>query len=387
MAREVVALAVAGRGSAPRSLDGAPFDELLIEGYPVRCGFVTVPEPAFEPGGQHQSHVLVDVLAFSCNYRDKALILRMSVIPADQRFYVIGSELAGRVIGVGEAVRDLGPGDRVMVDGCFGGDVRPWGLPTNHASRSRQVLPASKLMRVPDAMSDEEAAAFAIGGQTSSAMVRRAGLRPGDQVLVTAGTSNTSLFLLQAAAAAGAVVSVATTSGSAADKLRELGAAEVFVIEADGPGFDKHPGIAARARQAGGFRAVLDPYFDLYLERSLPVIAVWGSYVSCGLERQFPRHGSFPAGVRPEPVLHDSTLADCLRRNVSLIMNCLGSTDDLRVSLDRFARGGLRTVIDSVVGCDSGGAAGSFISRTFCDRGRFGKVVAWYGPDGAGSRP
>jgi Alcohol dehydrogenase GroES-like domain len=170
-----------------RSFGGGPFDELIIEGYPVRCGFVSVPEPVFEPDGQHRSDVLVDVRAFSCNYRDKALILRMSVIPADRGFYVIGSELGGRVIAVGAAVGELAPGDRVMIDGFFGGGVRPWGLPTNHASRSRQVLPARKLMRVPDAMSDEEAAAFPIGGQTSCAMVRRAGLRPGHRPLQPRG--------------------------------------------------------------------------------------------------------------------------------------------------------------------------------------------------------
>jgi NADPH:quinone reductase-like Zn-dependent oxidoreductase len=198
----VIALAVAGRGSAVRSVDGGPFDELEVEGYPVRCGFVAVSEPVFEPDGRHRSHVLVEVRAFSCNYRDKALMLRMSVIGAEHGFYVIGSELAGCVAAVGVDVRDLAPGDRVMVDGSFGGDARPWGLPTNHASRYRQVLPASKLMRVPEAMSDEEAAAFSIGGQTSCSMVRRAGVRPGDEVLVTAGTSNTSLFLVQAAAAA-----------------------------------------------------------------------------------------------------------------------------------------------------------------------------------------
>lgn len=375
----MVGLAIAGRGSSARSADGQPFDELVLEGYPVRCGFVTVAEPAFEPDGQHKSHVLVDVRAFSCNYRDKALILRMSVIPADTGFYVIGSELAGRVAAVGAKVRDLAPGDRVMIDGCFGGDVRPWGLPTNHASRSRQVLPADKLIRVPDGMSDEEAAAFPIGGQTSWAMVRRAGIGPGDEVLVTAGTSNTSLFLVQAAAAAGGVVSVTTTSGSVAARLRELGAAEVFVVDADGPGFDKHPGIGARARQAGGFRAVLDPFFDLYLERSLPVIAPWGAYVSCGLERQFPPHGSFYAALSPRPVLHDTSLAACLARNVSLILNCLGATDDLRAALDRFAQGSLRVVIDTVVSCDSGGAASALVSRTFCDRGRLGKVVGRYG--------
>ncbi len=379
MGLDALALAVAGQGSAVRSFDGRPFEELVLEGYPVRCGFVAVPEPAFEPDGQHGSHVLVDVRAFSCNYRDKALILRMSVIPADRGFYVIGSELAGQVVAAGAAVRDLAPGDRVMVDGCFGGDIRPWGLPTNHASRSRQVLPASKLMRVPDTMSDEDAAAFSVGGQTSWAMVRRAGLRSGDEVLITAGTSNTSLFLLQAAAAAGAVASVTTTSGSAEARLRELGAAEVFVIDAAGPGFDKHPGIGARARKAGGFWAVLDPYFDLYLERALPVIATGGTYVSCGLERQFPPRGSLFQGPGPRPVLHDSSLAACLPRNVSLIMNCLGATDDLRSSLDLFMQGRLRLVIDTVVTSGPAGSAGAFVSRTFGDRGRLGKVVGRYG--------
>jgi NADPH:quinone reductase-like Zn-dependent oxidoreductase len=379
VAAEVVALAVAGQGSSVGSADGRPFDELVLEGYSVRCGFVGVAEPAFEPDGQHSSHVLVDVRAFSCNYRDKALILRMSVIPSDSGFYVIGSELAGRVVAVGAAVRDLAPGDRVMVDGCFGGEIRPWGLPTNHASRSRQVLPASKLIRVPDAMSDEEAAAFSIGGQTSCAMVRRAGIGPGDEVLVTAGTSNTSLFLVQAAAAVGGVVSVTTRSGSAEALLRELGAAEVFVVDAGRSGLDEHPGIGARARKAGGFRAVLDPFFDLYLQRSLPVIATWGTYVSCGLERQFPPAGSIYAGLGPRPVLHDISLGACLPRNVSLIMNCLGATDDLRTGLDRFVQGRLRVVIDTVVCSESGGAAGAFVSRTFCDRGRLGKVVGRYG--------
>jgi len=60
-------------------------------------------------------------------------------------------------------------------------------------------------------------------------------------------------------------------------------------------------------------------------------------------------------------------------------MNCLGATGDLRTSLGLFAQGKLRVVLDTVIRSDSAGAAGEFLSRTFCDRGRLGKVVSRYG--------
>ena len=50
-----------------------------------------------------------------------------------------------------------------------------------------------------------------------------------------------------------------------------------------------------------GFDAVLDPYFDLHLNRSVPVLASFGRYVTCGVERQFPESGT--TSMAPEPVL------------------------------------------------------------------------------------
>lgn len=232
MASSSKALAVAGRSSVARTADGVALDEVEIDGYPVRCGFVEVDEPDFDPFGRHRDCAHVEVRSFSCNYRDKALILLAAATASEPRFYVTGSEMVGAVLAVGAEVEDLAEGDQVMVDGCYGGPVKPWGLPTNHASRSRQVLPARKLARVPAEMKDEEAAAFSVGGQTSWAMVRRAGVTKGDEVLVTAGTSNTSLFLLQAATVAGATVSVTTRSAAARKVLEHLGAAQVFVVEA-----------------------------------------------------------------------------------------------------------------------------------------------------------
>lgn len=372
------ALAVAGSGSVVRTSEGAALDELEIDGYRVRCGFVAVDEPGFDPLDRHRDCALVEVRSFSCNYRDKALVLLATALASETRFYVVGSELAGRVLAVGAAVEHLAEGDRVMVDGFFGGQVKPWGLPTNHASRSRQVLPASKLARVPAGMKDEEAAAFSIGAQTSWAMVRRAGITKGDEVLVTAGTSNTSLFLLQAAIAAGATVSVTTRSGAARGVLERLGAAEVFVVGPSGPGFDQDPHIGARARAAGGFRAVLDPYFDLYLERSLPVVAEGGTYVSCGFERQYPRRDLVPQEAGQRPVLHDRVLARCLTRNVTIMMNCLGATSDLETALEHYRENKLCVVLDSVKADNASGAARDFLSRTFCEPDRLGKVVCEY---------
>jgi NADPH:quinone reductase-like Zn-dependent oxidoreductase len=379
-----VGLVIAGSGADVDLdvTDGAPLDHMELEGYDVRCGFVPLDDPAFDPDGEHRDSGLVAVRAFSCNYRDKAFVLRMAIAPGQRGVYVIGSELCGHVLAVGSDVDGLTPGDRVMVDGCFGTEVRPWGLPTNHASRTLQVLPARKLFRVPDAMSDEVAAAFAIGGQTSFSMVRRAGIVPGARVLVTAGTSNTSIFLLQSARLAGGDVSVTTTSGSRAviEHLEALGASRVFRVEPEGQGFDDDQAIAEYIKDGGGFAAVLDPFCDLYLERSLPVLASFGTYVTCGVERQFPPKSALERALVPRPVLHDNVLGRSLTRNVSVVLNCLGSTEDLDDAMQAYRSGRLQVPLDRVIDGESPGPRGAaaFLSRTFCERGRFGKVVYRY---------
>lgn len=368
-------LAIACEGADVRAHVDAPLEAIEIEGYEVRCGFVSVNEVDFDPDGPNRLDAVVEVRAFSCNYRDKGLILRAATTPSDRGFYVIGSELAGRIVAVGSDVSTLEPGDRVMVDGYFGSGARPWGLPTNHASRSLQALPARKLMHVPDAMSDAVAAAFSIGAQTGFSMIRRSGVGPGSEVLVTAGSSNTSLFLLQAARAAGATVSVTTTSPAASSRLRALGAAQVFVVEPDGPRFDRAEGVADYAIEVGGFAAVLDPFFDLYLERAVPVLASSGVYVTCGLERQFPSRAEVLGGFVRRPVLHDDVLGAALARNVSITANCLGSTADLESAVGAFVAGQIQVELDRVLEAES---AAAFLSRTYCERDRLGKVVYRY---------
>jgi len=368
-----VGLGIGGARTEMTDAAGAPFGSVEIAGYEVRCGFVPVEPPTFDPGDEHRDGALVRVRTFSCNYRDRALTLWMSVLPRPRGFYLIGSELGGEVVAVGDAVVNVRPGDRVMIDGYFGTGTQPWGLPTNHTSRELQVLPARKLVVVPERMSDVEAAAFSVGAQTSYSMVRRGGIEPGANVLVTAATSNTSLFLAQAARNAGGDVTMTTGSEAKAERVRNFGFERVFVVPRDDAPFDGTGDLADHARDLEGFDAVLDPYFDLHLNRSLPVLASFGRYVTCGFERQFPEAGT--TSMAPESVLDSSVLARALERNVAIVANCLGSTADLEHAVDDFTKGRITVPIDSVMDADSPAA---FLRRTFSDPDRFGKVVCRY---------
>src|SRR5262245_31053596 len=90
-------LGIGGKGTEQTTATGAPFETMDLGGYEVRSGFVSVGLPDFDPGGEHRDAAVVRVRAFSCNYRDRALILRMAVLPKPRGFYLIGSEFGGEV--------------------------------------------------------------------------------------------------------------------------------------------------------------------------------------------------------------------------------------------------------------------------------------------------
>ena len=377
------ALGICGKGSSLPSKYGSAVERLVIEGYEVSCGFFPARYPSFDPGGNERHSVLLATTAFSCNYRDKALILRMANMPLESSFYPIGSELSGTVVEVGTAVDNLKVGDRVMIDGYYASGEQPWGIPTNHASRRFQVIRGSKLKRVPETMTDLEAASFSIGGQTSFSMVRRAGVVDGTQVLVTGGSSNTSLFLMMAARYAGGRVSVTTTTAGKADMLLSLGADRVFVVDPQGDGLHKDEVIREYVKDTGGFDVVLDPFADLYLAQSIHVMAVGGRYISCGVERQFPPADREVTMPSERPLLDEMGFLTVMTRNLQIIGNCIGTTEDLDNALAAWENGQLPVSIDSVFGpgntnAASPGGAADFLSRTYLERDRIGKVVYRY---------
>src|SRR5262249_20762329 len=75
-----------------------------LHGVPGNCGIVATMPPAFESGEKDRRKALVKITAFSCNYRDQALILAACRKGPENSFYIIGSDFVGEVIAVGEDV-------------------------------------------------------------------------------------------------------------------------------------------------------------------------------------------------------------------------------------------------------------------------------------------
>lgn len=364
-----------GRSAVPGV---GPLPHVRVDGAVVGCGMVPASEPAFQPASPDDAgRVLVEVLAFSCNYRDKAFFQAMSTLERD-RFTAVGSEFMGVVRQVGQAVATLRPGDRVITNQHYvgvarGADGVRHGVVSNQASRRYHVLPEQKLRRIPDCMSNEVGGAFGLNTQTAYSMIRRAGPAPGARVLVTSATSNTSLALIGGLLARGLEVYAATTTPAWVPRLRELGVRDVLCAPRAGGGFRGGDAAERFARAAGGFDCVMDPFYDLHLETAVRLMNPFATYVTCGLFAQNP-YAARESGT-DVPVDVRGVMEAAIVRNLSIVGNCIGVTDDLDRAIADFESGALRPVLDRSYG---GGDAADFLDRTYNDPGRFGKVVFHY---------
>jgi NADPH2:quinone reductase len=131
----------------------------------------------------------------------------------------IGLEGAGVVEAVGPDVEGLQPGDRVAYAGG------PLG-----AYAERRNLPADRLVRLPDAITDQQAAAMMLQGMTAEYLLRRTyAVQPGDTVLVHAAAGGVGLIACQWASHLGATVIGTVGSDAKAELARAHGCAHPIV--------------------------------------------------------------------------------------------------------------------------------------------------------------
>jgi NADPH:quinone reductase-like Zn-dependent oxidoreductase len=219
----------------------------------------------------------------------------------------------------------------------------------------------------------EVAAAFPVGAQTAFSIIRRAGIGPGANVLITAATSNTSLFVISALAGRARVYGTTSKSGKERE-LRDLGVTEVIRLH-DGPEFIRNEGrIAEVVRRSGGFNCVIDPFADLYSGPALDVLSFGGKYITCGFMDQYTDLTGAETS-RPAACFEKERWSQIILRNLQIVGNCLGSSADLSDAIERYQSGSLPVTIDSI---HQGSAVAAFFSRTFSDPDRFGKVVYRY---------
>ena len=148
-----------------------------------------IPDPVAEAGEAviHQTAIGLNFL--DCYYRSGLYPspMGMPLIP--------GSEGAGIVTSLGEGVTGLKVGDRVAYAGPIGGYA---------LDRS---IAADRLVKLPDGVSDRQAAAMMLKGMTASFLLRRTfKVKPGDTILFHAAAGGVGLIAGQWAKHLGATV-------------------------------------------------------------------------------------------------------------------------------------------------------------------------------------
>ena len=133
-----------------------------------------------------------------------------------------GWDVAGTVEAVGSAVTEFEPGDEVM------------GNAERGSFAELTVAPADKLVRKPERLTFEQAAAVPISGTTAIQALRDKGhLKPGQSVLVIGAGGGVGTFTVQIAKAMGATVT-GVASTSKLDLVRSIGADDVIDYTREG---------------------------------------------------------------------------------------------------------------------------------------------------------
>ncbi|MCL2552286.1 MAG: NADPH:quinone oxidoreductase family protein [Actinomycetia bacterium] len=238
----------------------------------MRLDDIPTPEPG--PG-----EALLRVRAANVNFPD-AMLCRGEYQVRPPLPFTPGVELCGEVAALGDGVTGLEAGTRV---------ISPAALPGG-AFAEYAVVPAAGVLPAPEALDDAEAAALHIGYQTGwFGLHRRAGLRPGETLLVHAAAGGVGSAAVQLGKAAGATVIGVVGGPEKAEAARELGAD----IVVDRHREDFVP-VVKEATSGRGANVVYDPVGGEAYTRSTKCIAFEGRIVVVG----------FAGGTIPAPGLN-----------------------------------------------------------------------------------
>ena len=129
-----------------------------------------------------------------------------------------GIEGAGVVEAVGDGVEHVKPGDRVAYAGPIGGYAE------------QRLIGADRLVKLPDSISSEQAAAMMLQGMTAQMLLRSVfPVAKGDTILIHAAAGGVGLIMCQWASALGATVIGTVGTDEKAELAREHGCAHPIV--------------------------------------------------------------------------------------------------------------------------------------------------------------
>lgn len=228
-------------------------------GGPEKMVWEEVPLPAPKAG-----EALVRHKAVGLNYID--VYFRTGLYKAPALPATIGMEASGIVEAVGEGVTNVAPGDRVAYA------TAPIG-----AYAEARTIKADRLVKVPEAIGFDQAAAMMLQGMTAGFLLTRTyKVQPGQTILVHAAAGGVGLIMTQWAKHLGATVIGCVSTEEKAELSKAHGADHVVVgIE----------GLPARVKEITG-GAMLPVVFDSVgrdtFTTSLDCLAPYGMMVSYG---------------------------------------------------------------------------------------------------------
>ncbi|GAA3114194.1 NADP-dependent oxidoreductase [Streptomyces rectiviolaceus] len=326
----------------------------MIERYGDRPGVRPGEMPAPQVGADD---VLVRIHAASVNPLD--LRLRDGAFKAFMPYrlpLVLGNDLAGVVVEVGSAVTRYAVGDEVY--------ARP---DKDRIGTFAELIAVHQddVAIKPATLTMEEAASLPLVALTAwQALVERAQVRPGQKVLIHAGSGGVGTIAIQLAKQLGAQVAT-TASTTKVDLVKELGAD--VVVDYKKQAFET---------VLDGYDVVLDTLGGETLEKSLQVLKPGGKVISVAgpPDAAFARELGANLIVRlVMNALSFKIRRSAKRRNVTysfLFMKASG--DQLRELTPLIEAGKIRPVVDSVFPFDETRQALEYVEQ---GRAKAGKVV------------
>lgn len=230
---------------------------LKATGGPENFEMTDIPVPGLRAG-----EVLVRIHAAALNPIDLRVLNGLPLGPSLPG--VLGADLAGVVVAVGQEVTHLKVGDEVY--GCAGG-VRGLG-----GTFAEQITADARLLaKKPATLSMREAAALPLVSITAWNCLDRAGVDADDHVLVHAGCGGVGHVAVQLAKARGARVATTVSSPRKAELARQMGADDI-IFHRDEPVSD----YVERLTGGRGFDVVIDTVGAENLDRSFQAAASRG---------------------------------------------------------------------------------------------------------------
>ena len=175
--------------------------------------------------------------------------------------FIPGGEAAGEIIELGADVKGLAVGDRVLCGGGYAEET---------------VQPAASVIKLPDGVAYEAAAAFRSNYTTAYYALQRARLKPGETLLVHGAAGGTGLATVDVGKLMGARVIATARSPERLEVCRQLGADHVV---------DYRDGFREKVLALTGGRGadvIFDPVGGDVFDESMRCIAPFGRILIVG---------------------------------------------------------------------------------------------------------